>query len=122
MKDFQMFLDDIANLEKRNRMEDVINYVKKKFPQLKEEIKWNQPMFTDNGTYIIGFSIAKGHIAVAPEPAVIKLFQKDIENAGYTFTQGLYRIKWKDKIDYNLLDKMIAYNIEDKKDSTTFWR
>ena len=38
-----------------------------KFPQLKEENKWNQPMFNDHGTFIIGFSIAKGHIAVAPE-------------------------------------------------------
>jgi uncharacterized protein YdhG (YjbR/CyaY superfamily) len=122
MKDFQMYLYNIANLDKRERMESILNHVKKKFPQLKEEIKWNEPMFSDHGTFIIGFSIAKGHIAVAPEPVVISLFEKEIEKAGYSHTQGLFRIKWTDKIDFNLLDKMIAYNIEDKKDMTKFWR
>ena len=122
MKDFQMFLNNIANPDKRERMEDILNYVKKKFPQLKEEIKWNEPMFSDHGTFIIGFSVAKGHIAVAPEPAVISLFEKEIEKAGYSHTQGLFRIKWTDKVDFNLLDKMVTYNIEDKKDMTKFWR
>jgi uncharacterized protein YdhG (YjbR/CyaY superfamily) len=46
---------------------------------LKEEIKWNQPMFSDHGTFIIGFSIAKEHIAVAPEAVVISLAY-NIEN------------------------------------------
>lgn len=122
MKDFQNFLDNIIDLEKRERIEDILNYVKDKFPQLKEEIKWNQPMFSDHGTFIIGFSISKGHISVTPEPAVISIFEKDIEKAGYTHTQGLFRVKWTDKIDFNLLDKIIVYNIEDKKDMIKFWR
>ncbi|NLM04954.1 MAG: iron chaperone [Clostridiales bacterium] len=122
MKTFKMFLDEIDDLDKRKPMEEILNHVKEKFPQLKEEIKWNEPMFTDHGTFIIGFSIAKEHIAVAPEPAVISLFEKDIKKAGYSHTKGLFRIKWKDKIDFHLLDRIIAYNIEDKKDMTKFWR
>ena len=31
-------------------------------------------MFTDHGTFIIGFSIAKHHLAVAPERVVIQHF------------------------------------------------
>lgn len=122
MKDFQMFLNSIDDPDKKQRMEDILNYIIEKFPQLKEEIKWNQPMFSDHGTFIIGFSIAKGHIAVAPEPVVISLFKKEIEEAGYSYTQGLFRLKWTDKVDYDLLHKMVAYNIEDKKDMTKFWR
>lgn len=49
-------------------------------------------------------------------------FQKEIEEAGYSHTQGWFRIKWADKIDFDLLDKMLAYNIEDKKSMTKFWR
>ncbi|OEF98278.1 iron chaperone [Desulfuribacillus alkaliarsenatis] len=122
MKDFQMFLTSIDDLDKRKRMDDILNYIKENFPQLKEEIKWNQPMFSDHGTFIIGFSIAKGHIAVAPESVVISLFKKEIEEAGYSHTQELFRIKWSDKVDFNLLNNMISYNIEDKKDMTKFWR
>jgi len=122
MKDFQMFLDSIGELEKRERLAGILNNIKEKFPQLKEEIKWNQPMFSDHGTFIIGFSIAKDHIAVAPEAAVISLFEKEIEEAGYSHTQGLFRIKWTDHVDFDLLYKVVAYNIEDKKDMTKYWR
>ncbi|MDD4688917.1 MAG: DUF1801 domain-containing protein [Eubacteriales bacterium] len=122
MKDFQMFLDSIGELKKRERLEGILSSIKEKFPQLKEEIKWNQPMFSDHGTFIIGFSVAKEHIAVAPEAAVISLFEKEIEQAGYSHTQELFRIKWTDNVDFDLLNRVIAYNIEDKKDMTKFWR
>jgi uncharacterized protein YdhG (YjbR/CyaY superfamily) len=122
MKDFQMYLDSIRELEKRERMESILQYVREKFPQLKEEIKWNQPMFSDHGTFIIGFSVAKGHIAVAPESVVIGFFEKEVEEAGYSYTQELFRIKWTDKVDFDLLHRIVAYNIEDKKDMTNFWR
>ncbi len=122
MKDFQVFLDRIGEPDKRARMEGILNYIKEKFPQLKEEIKWNQPMFSDHGTFIIGFSVAKEHIAVAPEAVVIRLFENEIAEAGYSHTQELFRIKWTDKVDFDLLSCMVAYNIEDKKDMTKFWR
>lgn len=122
MKDFQMFLDSIDEPDKKERMEGILRYIKEKFPQLNEEIKWNQPMFSDHGTFIIGFSVAKAHIAVAPEAVVISLFEKEIEEAGYSHTRELFRIKWTDKVDFDLLYKIVAYNIEDKKAMTKFWR
>ena len=122
MKDFKDFLKSIKEAKKRERMEEILSHIKKEFPQLKEEIKWNQPMFTDHGTFIIAFSIAKEHIAVAPEGVVISLFEREIKKAGYSHTKELFRIKWTDQVDYNLLDKLIAYNIDDKKDMTKFWR
>ena len=33
-----------------------------------------------------------------------------------------FRIKWTDEVDYQLLDKMIEYNLEDKKGMTKYWR
>ncbi len=122
MNDFQMFLNNIDDPDKKERMEGILNDIKKTFPQLKEEIKWNQPMFTDHGTFIIGFSIAKAHIAVAPEAVVISLFEKEIEEAGYSHTQELFRIKWTDQVNFDLLHKLVAYNIENKKDMIKFWR
>lgn len=122
MSNFKEYLDNIDEPKKKERMESILKYIKKTFPQLKEEIRWNQPMFTDHGTFIIAFSIAKHHIAVAPEPEVIYNFQKEIEEAGYSHTKGLFKIKWMDKVDYDLLSKIVAFNIESKKDIKTFWR
>lgn len=122
MSNFKEYLDNIDEPKKKERMESILKYMKKTFPQLKEEIRWNQPMFTDHGTFIIGFSIAKPHIAVAPDSEVIYHFEKEIEEAGYSHTKGLFRIKWTDKVDYDLLRKIIAYTVEDKKDTEKFWR
>lgn len=122
MKDFREFLDNIDGQDKRKRMEGILEDIKKTFPHLKEEIKWKQPMFTDHGTFIIAFSIAKGHIAVAPEASVIKEFAQEIEEAGYSYTRELFRIKWTDEVDFGLLHKLVEHNIEDKKETTSFWR
>ncbi len=122
MEDFQAYLNSIDEPEKRERMRNILSFVRETFPQLKEEIRWNQPMFTDHGTFIIGFSMAKNHISVAPESPVIDVFQKDIEEAGYSYTKGLFRIRWTDKVDYDLLRRIVAFNIEIKKDMKKFWR
>lgn len=122
MNTFTDFLNTIDDPGKRLRMQEILDHIKAKFPQLQEEIKWHQPMFSDHGTFIIGFSIAKAHIAVAPESKVIQLFSEDIERSGYSHTQELFRIKWADAVDNELIDRIIYYNIEDKKGMTKFWR
>lgn len=119
---FQTFLNGIEEEDKRQKLADILQYIKSTYPQLNEEIKWNQPMFSDHGTFIIAFSVAKGHIAVAPEGKAINYFQQEIKDAGYSMTGMLFRIKWMDPVNYDLLDKLIQYNIEDKKDMTKFWR
>lgn len=79
-------------------------------------------MFTDHGSFIIAFSLAKGHISVSPEPAAISFFEEDIKSSGYSYTQGIFRIKFEEEVNYDLLDRMIIYNIEEKKDTKSFWR
>ena len=119
---FAKHLEGIDKLDHRSRLEEVLNWVHEKFPNLKPELKWNQPMFSDHGTFIIGFSISKQHIAVAPEQAGIHQFTGAIEAAGYDHTKEIIRIKWNQPVDYALLEKMIAFNISDKADCMTYWR
>src|SRR5690625_4788738 len=81
---FAEFLVGIDNKDHRKRTEEVLHWVSETFPELKREIKWNQPMFTHNGTYIIGFSVAKQHLAVAPESVTINKFSDQIKKLGYS--------------------------------------
>ncbi len=119
---FTDFLAKIDNVNHRERTEAILDWILKTFPNLKPEIKWNQPMFTDHGSYIIGFSTAKKHLAVAPEEVTIAKFSDQIKNSGYSHTKGLFRIGWEQEVDYKLLEEIIKFNIEDKLDTTTFWR
>lgn len=122
MEVFAKYLAGIDHPKHRERVEKVLTWIQNNYPNLKPEIKWNQPMFTDHGTFIIGLSVAKKHLAVAPESAAITHVKDDIEKAGYDYTKQLIRIPWDHPIDYSLLEKIIKFNISDKADCTTFWR
>ncbi|OMF64313.1 iron chaperone [Paenibacillus sp. FSL R5-0766] len=122
METFAEFIARIDNPEHQARTEEVLNWVTEKFPNLKQKIAWNQPMFTDHETFIIGFSVSKQHLAVAPEQAGINRFSEEITQAGYDHTKELVRMKWKQEIDFSLLERMIEFNIADKAECSTFWR
>jgi len=122
MEVFKEYLSQIENPQNRTRTEEVLNWVASTFPNLVPKYAWNQPMFTDHGTFIIGFSVANPHLAVAPEGAGIVHFSDEIKQAGYDRGIKFFRIRWKDPVDYALLERIIRYNIADKADCTTFWR
>lgn len=122
METFEEYLASIVDPQHRVRMEEVLGWIIGRFPNLQTKIAWNQPMFTDHGTFIIGFSVAKQHIAFAPEKAGIKHFADDIAKSGYDHTAELVRIRWDSPVDFKLLEKIIEYNILDKAECSTFWR
>ncbi len=122
MDDFSEYLSKLDDPAKRTRVEEVLGWVAGTFPALAPRIAWNQPMFTDHGTFIVGFSVAKHHLALSPEEATIRRFSDEIRQAGYEHTRMLIRIPWNRPVDWPLLERLIAFNIRDKADCATFWR
>ncbi len=122
MEVFKQYLDNIHNEQYRIRMREVLSWVTESYPNLVPKIAWNQPMFTDHGTFIIAFSISKNHIGVAPERVVIERFSDAIKTSGYEYGKELIRIRWDDAVDYSLLRKLIEFNIIDKSECQQFWR
>lgn len=116
------FLEAIAEPEHRAKLEALLDWVTRGWPELQLEVKWNPPMFVHHGTYIIGFSVFAKHIAVAPEAELIDRMRGDIEAAGYSTTQNLFRIRWSDPIDEALLARIIDTQIAEKADADGFWR
>lgn len=124
MQEFNKYLSEIKNESHCERVSRILEWVIKTFLNLKAEIKWNQPMFTDHGTFIIGFSISKNHLAVSPEVNTIIKFEEEIKDVGYSISNSnmLFKIKWEEQIDFSLLERIIAYNSKEKSDCKTFWR
>ncbi len=122
MNPFQEYLATIQDENQRATLSTVLEWIKKEYPSFEPVVKWNQPMFTNNGTFIIGFSVAKNHFSIAPEKAGMIHFQQAIEKAGYEQTMMLFKIKWTQDVNYSLLRDIIQYNITDKASVTTFWR
>ena len=122
MSEFNLFINEIENEEHREKLKDLLEWIETQYSDLKPVVKWNQPMYTYNETFIIAFSKAKQHFSIMPEAACLKQFKKRVTNGGYTQTENLFRIKWNQEIDYDLIGDMIKLNMEEKKDYTKFWR
>ncbi|AVQ34677.1 iron chaperone [Staphylococcus kloosii] len=121
MSIFNDYLKSIEDNSHRNKLESLFNWIHKKYPNLETTIKWNQPMFIYNGTFIIGFSSAKQHFSITPEATAMEEFNVQIRDAGYSQTKNLYRILWSQAIDYDLLEKIIDFKISEKQNYKTFW-
>lgn len=122
MEVFKDFLDKLDDQQVRFKIEEVLQWISEEYADLGKTVKWNQPMFTDHGTFIIAFSVSKKHVSVAPETVAIKRFEPEIKEAGHSYTDNVIRITWNEPMNYELLSKLIDFNIEDKKDHDKFWR
>ena len=116
------FLATIPDYDNRERMVDVLVWVGLTYPELKLRIAWNQPMFTHHGTYIIGFSTASKHMAIAPERATMIRFEPVMRERGTDFGKMFARQPWNKPFDYALLDAFIQHQLAEKQDITSFWR
>lgn len=122
IKTLDEYLATIPNDDNRARMVDVLVWVGLTYPELELRIAWNQPMFTHHGTYIIGFSAASKHMAVAPERATMIRFEQVMRERGTDFGTMLARQPWNKPFDYELLDAFIQHQLTDKRNVTSFWR
>ena len=122
IKTLDEFLATIPDDDNRERMVDVVVWVGFTYPELELRIAWNQAMFIHHGTYIIGFSAASKHMAVAPERATMIRFEPVMRERGTDFGKKFARQPWDKPFDYELLDAFIQHQLEEKRDITSFWR
>lgn len=81
MQVFEEYVSNISHPELKQRMQDILQWISDTFPQLEPRIAWNQPMFTDHGTFIID---------LASQNTTFLLRQK--EKGLITFQQILYKL------------------------------
>ena len=120
IKTLDEFLATIPDDDNRERMVDVLVWVGLTYPELKLRIAWNQAMFIHHGTYIIGFSAASKHMAVAPERATMIRFEPVTRERGTDFRKLFARQPWSKPFDYELLNAFIQHQLN-KQDITSFW-
>ena len=116
------YLETTPNDDNRSRMVVVLNWVAERSPELQLHIAWNQPMFTHHGTYIVGFSAASKHMAMAPERTTMIRFEPVMRERGTDFGKMFARQPWDKPFDYEFLDAFIQHQLAEKQDITSFWR
>ena len=121
MNEVTEYIEAIENPDHREKFGQLIAWMQETFPKLDLQIKWNQPMFIDHGTFIIGFSVSKMHFGVGPEPRTFNRFLPEIEKAGLKHGKKTFQVQFKRDLPKKLLKEMVEYTLVDKKDVDTFW-
>lgn len=116
------FLSSVPEGPKRERIAEVLDWAQATYPSLELRIAWNAPMFTHHGTFIIGFPAAQNHMSVAPEGATMEHFAHCMKERGTDHTAMLVRQPWSAPVDYELLARLIDYQLATKEHVTSFWR
>lgn len=122
MYEFDAFLNTISDLHQKEKLIAILHWIDQQFPNLSRVVKWNQPMYTDHGTFILGFSVSKNHISVTPEKAGMEHFREKIAQKGFVQSMMLFQIQNNQDIPFDLLKEMIEYNLAEKAEITSFWR
>lgn len=121
IKTLKEYLETIPKQENRQRMIDVLDWVKNTYPDFELRIAWNQPMFTHHGTFIIGFSAASKHLAMAPERHTMIHFEELMKQRGVDHGKMFVRQPWLSPFDYELATAFIEHQMETKREVTSFW-
>ena len=100
----------------------IFEFIEEKFPELVLEIKWNEPMFLFNNSFIIAFSVWKNHVSISPEKYAIDIYQEKLLSFNYEVTSNLFKIKKDQEVNFDLLFEIINFKIKDKANSKTFWK
>lgn len=115
------YLQTIPDPENREKMVKVLDWVTEQYPELEMRIAWNQPMFTHHGTFIIGFSAASKHMAMAPECHTMIFFEDIMAQRGTDRGKMFARQPWNKPFDYELATMFINHQLKTKEKVTNFW-
>ncbi|MDO4913441.1 MAG: DUF1801 domain-containing protein [Bifidobacteriaceae bacterium] len=108
--------------EHETYVNNILQWVHEEYPDLEPVIKWNQPMYLLNGTFIIGFSVASKHMSIAPEGEITDRFRQELEETGMEPTKKFCRFFYNKEPRLDILKLLIDTNIREKQNCTSFWR
>lgn len=116
------YLATVVDPQHRKTLTQIYEFLCEHYPQLSYALKWNQPMFLHNGTFIIAFSHSSQYVNIAPEPAAIAKFAAEIDALGFRRTKNFWCIGKQQKVNFELLRRVLDFNLEDKAGANKFWR
>lgn len=116
------WMNKIKQKDIKKNIEELIQNIRSKFPELTLTIKWNQLIFMFKKTFILGIGYSKEFINIAPEQEVVEKFKEEVMKLNYFLTKNLIKIPINQKINWIFITKIIKNNIKEKYNYQTFWR
>ncbi|MFV0254798.1 MAG: iron chaperone [Erysipelotrichaceae bacterium] len=80
-------------------------------PNCVEKFSWSMPTY-NNGNNIIHFYFHKNHLGIYPGSDAINNFESQLTLKKFKYSKGAFQIPYECDIPYDLLKKMIRYNLK----------
>lgn len=122
MNIFDDYLASLSDPQAKCLTEEILIWVTEHYPDLEKLITWSSPTFVAHGTHIISFKATKKHLAVTLEGPTIRHFSERFTQLGLKFGTMNVNFPWNLPLNTELLTDLIEFNLNDKKDLTSFWR
>lgn len=123
LEKINIHFNKIENEKNRNIVKNLYFEMCEKNPEIEIRYAWNQPMLVSkkNGTFIMMISVAKNHFGIGLELETMNVFEKEIKDNKYGKLKKGITIKYEDYVDQDMIQKMITFTLEYKKDAKGFW-
>jgi uncharacterized protein YdhG (YjbR/CyaY superfamily) len=103
-----------ADATKQKTVRKIFKAIIKKYPKMELVIAWNQPMLKLGDNYIIGVSVLKNHLLIAPfSKDVLTKFAKKLTD--YKVNKKTIQVPVDWKVDEKLLQDITAARIKEFK-------
>jgi uncharacterized protein YdhG (YjbR/CyaY superfamily) len=87
-------------------------------PNADEVIKWGAPFYV-NPRFLFSFSAFRHHCVLAPTPAALAAFSKEL--AKHQTTKNYLKIPYDEPLPENLIRKIAKYRIRNMGEGKGFW-
>lgn len=111
MNEIDEYIENIADVEHELKFISILKFITRGFPDLKTKISYGMPGFYTEGKQVIWIGAFKNHIGIFPKPEAILYFEDILIENKYKTSKGTIQIKWNQEIDFELISKIINFNI-----------
>lgn len=117
-----LYFDQVTDVEARKRVKDLYQQLVNLDPELYILYAWNNPMIKYKESFNCGITVAKAHFTLAFDSVALEFFRERIIDAGYGLNLKTFKIKYNQEIDFALLEDMVLFSMELRKDAKGFWK
>ncbi len=118
----ELYFTNIINTKHREKLQDLYKFILSVNPNLKVHYGWNQPMVMYENTFICALTSATNHFSIALDQRVLNELEAELITNGFIILKKIAKINYNQKLNYQLITKIILLSIDVKKDAKGFWQ
>lgn len=109
-----------SSLAAQPQLQEMLKCLRVAAPDAKEDLKWNQPALSYDWI-LFQFAAFKNHISLYPTPSVVKAFEKEASEKGYTTSSSTIQFPLDKPLPTEFITKIAEYRVYEAQEKGVKW-